>query len=309
LLLAAILECVRRGSLGGSSAAFLLLGLIVFDLSGVVGFAYTSKEQGWNILDKLFQNQDVVNYLRSQPGLPRVGVDTQEIPYNMGDWFGIQESEGYNGITTNMVRVNGMAQMRDLLGQSFYVGLKPVRPNQEPVFKGHSGLIVFRNPEAGPKVWATHQIVNVASEDELIASLMHPASELRARAVLWSQGRVNAETCENSDVVRITRYGQSSVSIDAQMTCAGLVILADTYAPGWRATIDGRETPILEVYGVMRGLSVPKGPHRIEFFYRPRSVLYGAALTLLGFLLLPLLARYEPWLTRRFLQLEPSRAL
>jgi hypothetical protein len=299
LLLAAVLECARRGALDGRSAAYLLLGLVMFDLSSVVGYVYASREQGWDIVDKLYANNDIVDYLRSQPGLPRVGVDTQEIPYNMGDLFGIQQIEGYSGITTNMVRANGMTQMRDLLGESFYVGRKPARANQEPVFTGHSGLIVFRNSETGPRVWITHQIVNVANEAELLAALQHPAAELRARAVLWTQGAVDIEHCENSDVARVTRYGQSSISIEAEMSCPGLLILADTYAPGWRAEVDRSPTRILEAYGVIRGLRVPAGHHRVEFSYRPRSVLYGGAMTLLGFLLLPVVALCEPSLTRQ----------
>ncbi len=298
LLLAAVLECARRGALDGRSAAYLLLGLVMFDLSSVVGYAYTSREQGWGILDKLDADTDIVAYLRSQPGLQRVGIDTQEIPYNVGDYFGIQQFEGYNGITTNIVRVNGLPQVRDLLGESFYVGRKPVRANQTRVFTGHSGLIVFRNPEAGARVWTTHRIINVSSEAELFAALEHPAAELRASAVLWAQGAVDIEDCGHSDEARITRYGQSSISIEAEMSCPGLLILADTYAPGWKATVDGSPTRILETYGVIRGLRVPAGHHRIEFSYRPRSVFYGAGMTLLGFLLLPLIAHYEPYLTR-----------
>ena len=77
------------------------------------------------------------------------------------------------------------------------------------------------------------------------------------------------------------------------MSCPGLLILADTYTPGWRATVDGSPTRILEAYGVMRGLRVPGGHHRVELSYRPRSVLFGGAMTLLGFLLLPLVTYYE----------------
>jgi uncharacterized membrane protein YfhO len=61
-----------------------------------------------------------------------------------------------------------------------------------------------------------------------------------------------------------------------------MVILADTYAPGWSATVDGQPTPIYEAYTLVRGVVAPAGAHTIDLVYRPRSVLLGAALLTLA---------------------------
>ncbi len=66
------------------------------------------------------------------------------------------------------------------------------------------------------------------------------------------------------------------------MGCRGLVVLSDTYFPGWTATVDGKPVGILEVYGALRGVVVEKGEHRIEMVYRPWSALVGGGLSLLG---------------------------
>jgi hypothetical protein len=58
------------------------------------------------------------------------------------------------------------------------------------------------------------------------------------------------------------------------------IVLADTYAPGWRAFVDGEEAPIHPVNHLFRGVALEAGAHRVRFEYRPRSVLVGAAVSL-----------------------------
>ena len=66
------------------------------------------------------------------------------------------------------------------------------------------------------------------------------------------------------------------------MGCTGMLVLADTAFPGWRATVNGQPARIYEPYGAMRGVALPAGRHIVEMTYRPLSVMLGAALSLIG---------------------------
>jgi uncharacterized membrane protein YfhO len=72
------------------------------------------------------------------------------------------------------------------------------------------------------------------------------------------------------------------VTIDASLNCRGMVILTDTWAPGWTASVDGEPARIEQAYGIVRGVVVDRGNHTIEMWYRPWSVVAGGAMTLLG---------------------------
>ena len=64
-----------------------------------------------------------------------------------------------------------------------------------------------------------------------------------------------------------------------------MVVMSDTWYPGWTAMVDGKPAELLEVYGALRGVVVDKGSHRVSMVFRPWSVYLGAALTLLGLVL------------------------
>jgi hypothetical protein len=295
LLLAALLAGWQSGAISARTVAYSLIGLTMLDLSGVVGYPYTSREQGWTLFDKLYSNQDIISYIRKGPPYSRFLEDREELPYNLGDWWGIEQFDGYTGITTNIVHVNGGWQIYDLMGVEYYIGKKPMRPDETPVFTGTSGMILYKNPNALERTWIAHHVTTVGGEKELQAALMHQAAELKNDVVLVKDAPQVA-TCDVPDRQKIDSYGQSRISIIAQMGCSGMLVLADTFTPGWNATVDGSPVRIYEAYGVIRAVVVPAGTHKIEFRYRPNGVIYGSALTLIGFLLLPAL----PFVDRRF---------
>jgi len=58
------------------------------------------------------------------------------------------------------------------------------------------------------------------------------------------------------------------------------LVISETYYPGWRATIDGRATPLYMADGIVRGVIVRgRGTHVIAVSYQPRSLLLGGFIT------------------------------
>lgn len=82
----------------------------------------------------------------------------------------------------------------------------------------------------------------------------------------------------------LIEHGADRILIRATMSCPGMVVVSDTYFPGWRARVDGKAAEIYEVNGAMRAVLVPGGLHTVTMRYRPASVIWGGALTLLGIL-------------------------
>ncbi len=87
---------------------------------------------------------------------------------------------------------------------------------------------------------------------------------------------------------RLVHYGAERIVATADVTRPSLLVLTDTYYPGWSATVDGKAVPVDRVDYMLRGVPVPAGRHRVEFRYAPVSWTAGriiSASTLLGLLL------------------------
>jgi len=68
--------------------------------------------------------------------------------------------------------------------------------------------------------------------------------------------------------------------LETTSTSPALLVLADAYDPGWRATVDGAPARVVRANFAFRGVPVPEGGHVVELVYRPRSVVWGAAVAL-----------------------------
>lgn len=86
--------------------------------------------------------------------------------------------------------------------------------------------------------------------------------------------------------VSSVRREPESVRIEAEAAGPGLLVVNDTFADGWVATIDGSPVPLLRADGYVRAVVWPAGRHVLEMRYRPRAVRVGWWISGLGALML-----------------------
>jgi hypothetical protein len=85
------------------------------------------------------------------------------------------------------------------------------------------------------------------------------------------------------------RYDHRQVRIRASSAQDAILVLADSYYPGWKAYVDGQETTILRANQFFRAIVLPKGVHGVEFRYEPWSFRLGCLIstfTLTGILVI-----------------------
>jgi uncharacterized membrane protein YfhO len=73
-----------------------------------------------------------------------------------------------------------------------------------------------------------------------------------------------------------------------------MVVLADSWFPGWKASVDGKPAQIYRAYNLVRGVVVEAGDHEVVMRYRPTRVYIGMALAALGVLLCAALQFHKP---------------
>lgn len=85
-----------------------------------------------------------------------------------------------------------------------------------------------------------------------------------------------------SEMPKIVREGPTLVELSVTLEKPGLVVLADRFDPGWRATIDDAPAVVLKANKLMRATAVGAGSHRIVYRYDPPSFRLGANLSLMA---------------------------
>jgi len=289
---AAILVAWQRAALSRGMAIGALLTLMIVELNPVITRTFASRfdPNANKHVSALRDFDDIAEFLRTEPAPRRVAINDTDLPANFGDWYGIDTVEGYSaGSTVNLLRLERhLPQVQDMLGVTHYVAREPNRKGQVDAFEGATGVKVFRNPTALPRAWSVHATERVPSDAHL--RIRMAAADFDARKLAVVTGDVPAlESCEGDQVDLVARAA-NRVRVRARMACRGLVILSETYYPGWRLTVDGKEADILEVDGALRGVVTPAGEHELNFVYRPLSVYGGGALTLAGVLAAAILA-------------------
>ncbi|MEJ5369883.1 MAG: hypothetical protein WHT08_16335 [Bryobacteraceae bacterium] len=231
----------------------------------------------------LTEHADVAEFLRRQGNLWRAEIDDSDVPYNFGGWHGVLQVHGYLASATENIYRHEMhtPPAKRLFGVRYRVARAPSETHRKLVFEGAAGVNVYEWEGTLPRVFTVHEAKGLADRRHAAGALA--ALGERTGEETFLPGPVPAlERCAGRDEARIVESSENRVVVEARLACRGMVILSDTWYPGWRARLDGRRARIHEAYAAVRGVVAEKGVHRIEFVYAPGNVLVGAGLFVLA---------------------------
>jgi hypothetical protein len=143
----------------------------------------------------------------------------------------------------------------------------------EPAIES-DGAYVYRNNYVLPRAW-------VMPADEMDSLPMVRAGDWRAQLTELADRSMQVVN-GGKYVAQVTRYEPDLIEVETHSPGPGVLVLGEVWYPGWRATLDGNDQPVLAVAGILRGVSVTGGTHEIELIYDPASVRWGKRLSLAG---------------------------
>lgn len=108
------------------------------------------------------------------------------------------------------------------------------------------------------------------------------ATDPRSAVIVEGDGPVGCAD-GGPGAANILGYEDQHVQIEA--TGPGTLVLADSWYPGWTATVDGAPVPILRADLLFRAVDIPAGTHRVSFDFDPGvpgKLLWVSAVALIG---------------------------
>ncbi|HEX8293111.1 MAG TPA: YfhO family protein [Pyrinomonadaceae bacterium] len=147
---------------------------------------------------------------------------------------------------------------------------------------------VYENARALPRAWLASEARALDEEAALKVirtGLLPDGSKWepeRTALVEPGSGAELVTPAARGGAAEVTRYGPNRVDVRTKADGAALLVLGENHYPGWHAYLDGRPAGVLRVDYNLRGVHVPAGEHEVRFVYRPKSVMAGAAVSLLA---------------------------
>jgi len=282
-----------------------LLALIALDL-WLFGFRYHPFQRQ----DELYRTDAAIDYIESstepRPRFVRLNrywiqvngalvhelFDVQGydalIPSRYVDLISLAEDQHENAQAFNVVYNLSDPSLSkdpvlDLLGVGFVLG-KDGTDELGPPLAGDS-YAVFEQQGALPPAFLVHCWTWVAEGTAIDHIAGMGTAELRARAVLepppdQAPPPDRSIQCEPGGEATVETYEPERVVLSADPERDAVLILTDTWDPGWRAMVDGQPATVLRADHALRAIRLQPGEHRIVFSFEPSWLLPGAIVSI-----------------------------
>jgi hypothetical protein len=278
--------------------------------------------------DELLRTDEVVSYIKSQPGIDRVwvfpfpmqqtymGNDRFGPSTNYLMHFGIEQAGGEHG--NQLQRWNEYVgtgnELMSISWENFLkyeaflaaanigyviaaVDLSIDPQTQAPtgfqkVFVGHNAA-VFRVTRTLPRVYLAPEVRVVSNKRDAMAAMRQSWNPTRV-AIVEGRGVAPLPTTELTGGATLDSHADPDrVEVTTETNRRALLVLADNYSKGWKATVDGSPAPILRANYTFRGVMVDEGRHHVVFTFHPDALYQGLYISLAA---LALLVAYCVWL-------------
>ena len=281
----------RRPALVAAALTVLLAADLIL---GVRGILATSPR------DELFIRTALTDYLLGFKKPCRVETSMGLIPCGIMPVYGIEQWTGYDGLYPE--RVLGFQKR---LATDLWKGMEPVcsveyylhDPRIKPMFPrdelgcfqlaaSFEGIEVYWNSAALPRAFLVGRGLVLPDVAEMFETMRQKRGRFDPgeEVLLESMPAAGLPKAPRDALgkAEVTEWQSTRVVVQAETQAPAILVLSDAYYPGWKAFMDGSPTELFPVDYAFRGVSVPPGPHTIEYRYDPLSFRLGLAISIMA---------------------------
>lgn len=132
---------------------------------------------------------------------------------------------------------------------------------------------VYRNNLPIQHVFLAQNYIVKTNPQDILNTVFNPQTHLNNTVVLEQDPRISSGDISGN--AAITSYTPNQITISAETNKDAVLFLSEVFSPGWKAYIDGKETPIYRADYTFRAIVLPQGVHTVIFRYEPLSFTVG----------------------------------
>ena len=278
VLLTSLIYLYQTKKIKRGLALSLVIGLLIIDLIGIsnryidreafVSKRFTNAPFRMTAADQaLLQDQDRFRVYEPQLGL--TGARTAYFHNALGGYHGAKPRRFEELFEAYSAQQN--TGILDFLNVKYI--LYPEEESGE--------LKPLLNPNALGPAWMVSEIETKATPDALLEALKE--TDFKTTALVLDQ-ELPADfskqyTLDSLAQITLSKAKPDQLTYRVQTTTPAFAVFSEMHYPkGWKATLDGKPVPIINVNYVLRGVQVPANASVIEFRFEPAVIKQGTRL-------------------------------
>jgi hypothetical protein len=139
---------------------------------------------------------------------------------------------------------------------------------------------LYEIDDAAPRVYVASRAVHEAQMARTLRMLASPDFDQRTQVLVNEEISLETGPALGGEA-KIVQYSNNRVVVQAALGRSGILVLTDSYYPGWKVFVNGKAERMLRANYFFRGVRLPSGKHNIEFRYEPLSFTIGWIVSLL----------------------------
>jgi hypothetical protein len=150
-----------------------------------------------------------------------------------------------------------------------------------------NGITIFENPNALSRFRFIRRLTSAKDLDNALLLMNRPGFNPAEEAVVEG---IDGDQQMAPGTLLSEKVAQTRLQWEVKTSGRSFFVVADSFFPGWTATVDEQLVPIHAVYGCVRGILIETaGRHHVEMRFVPPGLNAGLAGTGIGLLLLGIL--------------------
>ena len=278
VLLTSLIYLYQTKKIKRGLALTLVIGLLIIDLIGIsnryidreafVSKRFTNAPFRMTAADQaLLQDQDRFRVYEPQLGL--TGARTAYFHNALGGYHGAKPRRFEELFEAYSAQQN--TGILDFLNVKYI--LYPEEESGE--------LRPLLNPNALGPAWMVSEIETKATPDALLEALKE--TDFKTTALVLDHDLPadfsKQYTLDSLAQITLSKAKPDQLTYRVQTTTPAFAVFSEVYYPkGWKATLDGKPVPIINVNYVLRGVQVPANASVIEFRFEPAVIKQGTRL-------------------------------
>ncbi len=227
-------------------------------------------------------------------------------PVRISHFLAALNSQGIDATPTGRYGIvdNDTSHLLDLVNTKYYLAYK-LNQRGEPDPSGNiperfreerfklafedKSVAILESKTVLPRAFLVYDWETEGDPEEILTKLLDPNYPFSSKIILEQDPQIertaadmrNEVLCNEVSCTEVfyQKYKEQGSIIEVKTDREGLLFVSDSWYPGFRAYVDGRETRIYRANYTFRAVIVPRGTHEVRFLYSPESFKIGRVIS------------------------------